>query len=184
MDINHSFIPEFIDNSVIAFGNRPSQMCKHACCVIDEKNYSFKNKLSFGTNEGKYKSKTIHAETNAFDKLKKNYEKKAKYISVVVIKVNYIHNKETFRLANSKPCSYCIEKMDEIAHKKNYRISNIYYSNSDGTITVTDPTNSLETKKKINALLFFSNIYIRQTLKNGSSKIFRSSSCWCIPSKP
>ena len=161
MDINHSFIPEFIDNSVIAFGNRPSQMCKHACCVIDEKNYSFKNKLSFGTNEGKYKSKTIHAETNAFDKLKKNYEKKAKYISVVVIKVNYIHNKETFRLANSKPCSYCIEKMDEIAHKKNYRINNIYYSNSDGTIT----------KEKFNHLKHSENKHIASFFLRQMNKI-------------
>ena len=51
-------------------------------------------------------------------------------IEVLVIRINYQD-----RLVNSRPCSECINKMRNI---KGYPISNVHYSNENGTITTSN----------------------------------------------
>lgn len=74
-----------------------------------------------------------HAETDALKKLPPNHKKKKIVIDIIVIRINKI-----CQLTNSKPCFKCIEHMNNI---KGYKIRNIYYSNANYNISVTNFTN-------------------------------------------
>ena len=72
-----------------------------------------------------------HAETDAMKKLETNpYGKfkkgKKKDVDLVVISVT-----KTGVLANSKPCSKCIQHLNNLQYHK---IKNIYYSTTDGIV--------------------------------------------------
>jgi cytidine deaminase len=77
--------------------------------------------ICFGFNHYIDEEKTLHAEIDVLLKLKK-INKKTR-INIMVIRFN--HNDE---LRNSKPCSICINNMNEISKKKNYIIDKVLYS--------------------------------------------------------
>ena len=93
--------------------------------------------LSYGTNKmGDSDGITpgIHAECDAIEKLvplKK--KKKLENINLLVIRVSGKN-----KLQSSKPCGNCIYKMKILPEKKGYKIKNIYYSDSDGSIVKTN----------------------------------------------
>jgi cytidine deaminase len=82
------------------------------------------NPLSYGTNYliNNHNNITIHAEHDALMRLKEN-KKKQKKINIVVIRYNSF-----FELCNSKPCSFCLNHMNNIATYKGYIINKVYYS--------------------------------------------------------
>jgi len=85
----------------------------------------------------------IHAEHDAINKLQplKN-KKKLEPINLLVIRVS-----KTNKIQSSKPCGNCIEKMKTLPIKKGYKIHDIYYSDSEGTIIKTS-LESLDAEEK------------------------------------
>ena len=71
---------------------------------------------------------SIHAEVDACNKLR--YSRKIQHIDILVIRIT-----KTGILSNSKPCASCTRFMRTILRKRNYLISNIFYSNQYGAIT-------------------------------------------------
>jgi deoxycytidylate deaminase len=92
--------------------------------MIFEKN-NYHQPLCYGTNYliDLEDNRSIHAEHDALLRLKRNEARRRKKINILVIR--YTSQKE---LSTSKPCSFCLEKMKEIALQKGYRIKHIYYS--------------------------------------------------------
>jgi cytidine deaminase len=72
---------------------------------------------------------SYHAEHNAIQKLPNRYSKKLLPINIFVLKTTM-----TGIIGNSKPCAHCLAVMSSLPIKKGYRISNIFYTNSDGNI--------------------------------------------------
>lgn len=70
-----------------------------------------------------------HAEIDALYKLPPHRRKKKKNITLLVLRIT-----NTGKLANSKPCSNCVRR---IRNHYKYRITEVYYSNSDGDIIKT-----------------------------------------------
>jgi hypothetical protein len=78
----------------------------------------------------------IHAEHNALLKLKPSINKKRlEPVNLLVVRFS-----KTTKIQSSKPCSNCIRIMDTMPEKKGYKIQNIYYSDSDGSIVKTNLT--------------------------------------------
>lgn len=93
------------------------------------------NVLSRGINHYNGRQyKSIHEEKTAIDKLPKT--KKKVHINILVIRVNI-----SGKVVNSKPCDQCLKYMKCTLPKRNYILKNIYWSNDDGTITVTKTLN-------------------------------------------
>jgi deoxycytidylate deaminase len=95
----------------------------HVAMIFEKNNYH--QPLCYGTNYliDIVDNRSIHAEHDALLRLKKNESKKIKKINLMVIR--YTNGGE---LCVSKPCSFCLEKMDYIASQKGYVIKKIYYS--------------------------------------------------------
>ena len=73
---------------------------------------------------------SIHAEVAACNNLR--FSRYIQHIDIVVLRVN-----RAGMMCNSKPCAGCVNYMNTILRKRKYIISNIYYSNDQGTITKT-----------------------------------------------
>ncbi len=67
---------------------------------------------------------TLHAEIAVLNKCRFRGK-----VSLVVLRLNSSGN-----LDSSKPCYHCLKS---ISQHRNIRVKNVYYSNSDGTITKT-----------------------------------------------
>lgn len=83
-------------------------------------------------------SVSFHAEHNAIQKLPQRYSKKLLPINIFVLKTTM-----TGIIGNSKPCAHCLAIMLSLPSKKGYRISYVFYTNTDGNIE----------KKKISDLM-------------------------------
>jgi len=86
------------------------------------------NPITFGQNMTRDQL-SYHAEHNAIQKLPNRYSKKLLPINIFVLKTTM-----TGIIGNSKPCAHCLAVMSSLPIKKGYRISNIFYTNSDGNI--------------------------------------------------
>jgi cytidine deaminase len=85
----------------------------------------------------------IHAEHDAINKLQPlKYKKKLESINLLVIRVS-----KTNKIQSSKPCGNCIEKMKTLPTKKGYKIQDIYYSDSEGSI-IKKSLESLDAEEK------------------------------------
>ena len=75
-----------------------------------------------------FKFKTIHAEMEAMNKLKKS--EKTKKVSMVVFRVN---NSGT-KLCMAKPCQNCVCGISKILKEKNYKLkaNKCWYTNEEG----------------------------------------------------
>lgn len=96
--------------------------------MIFEDTGSYINPLSYGQNMAR-DNMSFHAEHNALQKLKNRDTKKLLSINIFVLKTSL-----TGVVGNSKPCAHCLAIMLTLPLKKGYKISNIYYTNSDGNI--------------------------------------------------
>jgi cytidine deaminase len=113
------------------------QKMHHHIAMIFEDTGSHINPLSYGQNMAR-DNVSFHAEHNAIQKLKNRETKKLLPINIFVLKTTL-----TGVIGNSKPCSHCLGVMLTLPQKKGYKISNIYYTNTEGNIE----------KKKLNELL-------------------------------
>ena len=80
-------------------------------------------------NVNNIQSKTIHAEVDAAKKLK--YTSKTKHINIFVFRTD--DKGITCKMA--KPCNNCMNSLYKICSQKNYKIKNIYYTDSFGTVS-------------------------------------------------
>lgn len=114
--------------------NHTDRFCHIACIFKGE--IVDKNILSIGFNCFKNNNvcfPSIHAEINAIDKMKTNYEtKKLQPINLLIIRVNKLGE-----LKMSKPCKHCINRMIDFPCKKGYKIKKIIYSLDDGSYEST-----------------------------------------------
>jgi hypothetical protein len=76
------------------------------------------------------KFKSIHAEVDAINKLKKS-EKPCK-INIVVFRVNNSGSE----LLMAKPCNNCINYIKKELSYKNYKLNKCYYTNENGEYIV------------------------------------------------
>ena len=93
------------------------------------------NELAFGLNHTTpcCHTGTIHAERAAIDKLPyRPANKKPLKVSLLVVRFS-----KSGKLGNSKCCVKCIHDMQKLPIQKGYRITKVYYSNSDGDIVKT-----------------------------------------------
>ena len=74
-------------------------------------------------------TRSIHAEIDAIKKLKKNYGK-SKSVIVLIFRIS----KDGSQILLGKPCDNCKSKLNNTLRKKNYRLSNIYYTTYQDTI--------------------------------------------------
>lgn len=95
------------------------------------------NILSYGINKyiNTFTQKTIHAESNAIQKLPFNTKNK-RYLKKINIFI--IRTSNTGNIGMSKPCINCIHDICNLPQKKGYIIKNIYYSDSNGNIIHTN----------------------------------------------
>jgi hypothetical protein len=118
--------------------------------------------LAYG--ENLYKSLTefervssVHAEDNVIRKLPQlPKNKKPKRVDMLVIRVN-----KSGMMANSKPCIHCLMLMVTRLPAKGYTLSDVYFSNSDGTLTV----------QKLSSLLFNDEHHVSRYHKERGTKI-------------
>ena len=102
--------------------------------------------LSYGTNKmgdsaGLHPG--IHAEHDAIRKLLPlKRKKRLENINILVIRLSGKN-----KLQSSKPCINCINTMKTLPIKLGYKIQDVYYSDSDGTIVKTNLRN-LENEEK------------------------------------
>ena len=75
--------------------------------------------------DGKYR--TIHAEVDVVNKLKKSI--KSKRVNMLVFRVN-----KQGQICMSKPCVNCMRTIKRKLKDKNYRCSKIYYTEQNGDI--------------------------------------------------
>ena len=116
-------------------------------------------------------AKSTHAEEMAIDKLIKNIRKSRKYsrkiidVSLMVIRMSAKGTPDCYRLGNSKPCSNCLHRINSLP-KYGYRVTKIYYSDDDGTISVSNATD-LENDETVRPSSFYRNTniptYLRKT---------------------
>lgn len=104
------------------------QKMHHHIAMVFEDTGSLINPLSYGQNMAR-DNVSFHAEHNALQKLKSRDTKKLLPINIFVLKTSL-----TGVVGNSKPCAHCLAVMLTLPLKKGYKISNIYYTNSDGNI--------------------------------------------------
>lgn len=107
--------------------------------------------LSYGMNQYRNKSKSIHAENAALTKLKNRTSKKKKKVNILVIKTS-----KTGILGNSKPCYYCMLDLKNYSPIKGYKINNVYYSDTNGEII----------KKKLSHMFSEGNYHFSSYYKN------------------
>ena len=82
-----------------------------------------------------------HAEMSAIKKLPPlKDKKKKKVVNLLVIRVSC-----SGQLKNSRPCKKCIEKLQMI---RGYKIKNVYYSTSDGTIVMVRFSNLINSNNQ------------------------------------
>jgi hypothetical protein len=74
---------------------------------------------------------SIHAEDNAFHKLKKNNKKQRKNIDIIVFRVNKMGD----RLLMSKSCQNCLKKIKKGLVYKYYKLRDFYYTNEKGSLS-------------------------------------------------
>ena len=89
--------------------------------------------ISFGFNHSVPNSVTgsIHAENHAISKLKNRQTKNnLKKIDILIIKTS----KTGSHLGNSRPCIKCMNDLVNLPSQKGYKIKNVYYSCTDGSI--------------------------------------------------
>lgn len=100
---------------------------RHAAVIMNKNTH---NTISYGINRypTTQKSRSIHAEEDALNKLRYR-SRSLKIVNICVIRTTL-----SGKLANSKPCIHCLQRLDELAPRKGYRINWIYYSKADGTM--------------------------------------------------
>jgi cytidine deaminase len=104
------------------------KMHLHMAMIFEDSGASI-TPLSYGQNMVRNENISYHAEHNAIMRLKNRINCKEKKINVFVLKTTL-----TGVIGMSKPCAHCISIMNTLPQKKGYRISNIFYTNSDGNI--------------------------------------------------
>lgn len=102
---------------------------KFIICIITDKSFNFILSIGFNKYETTIHHGTIHAEVDAFLKLKK--QKTIKKINVIIFRTN----QENQHKMLSKCCSNCLNSMYLISKKKKYEIINIYYTDKLGNIS-------------------------------------------------
>lgn len=108
-------------------------MLAHFCLKIHDVG---KKILTYGENNYSINApNSIHSEIDAIKKLKRfrHRGKRLKSLDMIVIRIN---NSGT-KLGASKLCEKCIIGASTMPQKYGYKINNVYYSNSDGTLTKT-----------------------------------------------
>lgn len=101
---------------------------------------------------------SVHAEQMAIDKLPIRTSKKIIDVSLIVIRISRgTTNYDNCCLGSSKPCIDCVNRINNAIHK-GYRINNIYYSQSDGSIAIK------KLKDVINEKQYLSKHYINRAL--------------------
>lgn len=90
--------------------------------------------------------RSTHAEEMAIDKLKPNKKRKLIKVSILVIRINPVSPLESYTLLNSRPCANCISRISK-ARKYGYKISDVYFSNSNGEIVHYKLRNLLKEKQ-------------------------------------
>ena len=93
-----------------------------------------------------YSDKAIHAEEMAIDKIKKNNKKKLINVSLMVIRISPSSTSNDFHLSNSRPCAICMLKIKNMVHF-GYKISKVYFSNSNGQIVCYKLKNLIQEKQ-------------------------------------
>lgn len=83
--------------------------------------------MTYGENYVRPKG-SIHAEQDCINKLPKNREKRPVKVSLLSVRVNRLGI-----LMNAKPCFRCIYMMNK-SLKKGYKITTVYYTDSQGKI--------------------------------------------------
>lgn len=157
---------DIIDHLIdIRLGENPHTMnyernCyNHIAAVITISKKTQLNILSVGINHyNNYHKKipSIHAEASALKKLPVNMNKHYKLADVFVIRTSLNR-----KLGNSKPCIKCLDNMYNFAlKKKGYKINNVYYSTTDGTIE----------KKKLTTLIFEEEFHVSRYYKKTNFK--------------
>ncbi len=120
----------------------------HIACVFTENNKTC-NILSIGMNKYNTNDVSIHAEVEAFNKLKSNrVSKKTKKLSSVNLMV--IKTNKQFIYGNSLPCIMCLKSITKLSNIKGYKLKNIYYSDCCGNIQ----------KKSLNELIMSNKLHI------------------------
>jgi cytidine deaminase len=99
----------------------------HMAMIYEDKGAHI-DPLCYGQNMAR-DNQSYHAEHNAIMKLKSRDTKKLMPVNIFVLKTTL-----TGIIGNSKPCAHCLDVMFYLPPKKGYRISNIFYTNSDGNI--------------------------------------------------
>ena len=93
-----------------------------------------------GANYYKVDKTTIHAEIDAVKKLR-THEKKKKMKPIILVSFRFNRDGE---LKNAKPCHHCVTALKIILKMKNYRVSNVIYSNNDGKLVKCELDDLLE----------------------------------------
>jgi hypothetical protein len=106
----------------------------HAACILQRDGGFEKSRiLSYGFNkmgDSDGLKAGVHAEYDAIRKLQPlDKKKKPKHIIILVIRISGKN-----KLQSSKPCANCINIMKTLPLRLGYKITNVYYSNSDGNI--------------------------------------------------
>ena len=89
------------------------------------------NPLTYGENHHR-NNKPVHAEEHSISKLQVNRSNKKIKVSLLVVRLS---GRDKFN--SSKPCVNCINHMNQCCEKKGYKITTIYYTDSDGEIVKT-----------------------------------------------
>ena len=76
--------------------------------------------------------KTIHAEVDAINNLRRDSTNKRKKINLFVFRTN----KSGTSLLMAKPCCHCMKYIHENIQRKGYRLHRIYYTDWDGSIKI------------------------------------------------
>jgi hypothetical protein len=105
-------------------------MYRHMACTFKQ---SGKHNHILTTGHNKYTISynlpNIHAEIDAFLKLKDVKKKHFEHVNLCVIRMT-----KNGKLSNSKPCVHCILQMNALAQLKGYKIDYVFYSDTDGLI--------------------------------------------------
>jgi hypothetical protein len=84
---------------------------------------------------------SIHAEHDAITKLRNfmsvKINKNRKINKKLRVDLIVISRTKTGKLASSKPCIHCVQRLIKATIKLNVYIKNVHYSTPDGTIEIT-----------------------------------------------
>ncbi len=86
--------------------------------------------MALGANFYKVNKTSIHAEIDAVGKLR-THEKKKKMKPIILISLRF---SRSGALKNAKPCYHCVTTLKTILNQKNYCVSYVVYSNSNGEL--------------------------------------------------